>query len=164
MADESAVAPTSTSGFDIECSGKTWTIGRPTRAAKDVLGKLIVQSAWSRVEELREYLPQAYQESKDELVRQIGAGDFKPGGKCWMSAFNGPDGNTLFLLSLLKDKHPAATPDDARKLLAESADSVTVALAVLVPDFFDLLAALPDTPGEMRERFREGAAKYRASR
>jgi hypothetical protein len=140
--------------FDIEFGGATWGVARPTRGARDVLDKLVAEAAWAEVEALQALAPRAFQTAATEYVRAAGAGEYRAGGKGWLAVVNGPKGNTLFLLALLREKHPAATAADARALIAGKKEAVEAALAVLGPRFFGLLAELPDTPPEYLETFR----------
>ena len=149
------------SGFEIEYGGKTWTVSPPTPGARDRLESLVVQTAWDEVEALRAVIPGALPELKAEYLRAVGAQEYKTGGRGWFATFHGTAGNTLFLLSLLREKHPEATVDTARGLLAERRDAVEAAFAVLVPGFFELAAGLPTTPPEQRKGFLEAARLYR---
>ena len=148
-------------GFDIEHAGRTWTVGRPTGAARKALTLAVKQVAWDEVEALKEVSPRAYAEAKDGYLAAAAARQFEPGGAKWLAVTNGPEGNTLFLWSFLKEHQPGVTLAEARELYAARPDAAAAALAVLVPAFFDLLAGHPETPPEYRPAFREAATAAR---
>jgi len=149
--------------FEIENNGKKWTIGKPTRTAKEEFETFITQQAWNEIAALREIVPEAFSEAKSEFVRLAGSKEYRAGGKAWMAAFHGPDGDALFLLSLLKEHHPDATLNDARGLMFDKPEDVEAALAVMVPGFFEFVAGLPDTPPAMRRVLLATAQKWAKS-
>lgn len=147
--------------FEIEVEGKTWKVGHPTRAARDLLEALALKRAWENVEATRTMLPAAFQELKTELVTLIGSSDYKTGGRGWKASVSGPDGNALFLVSLLKEHHPEVTLQDARRLISHRPDDVEVALAAVVPGFFELVADDREVPPDRRAELIAGAAPPR---
>lgn len=120
---------------------QTWFVGWPIQAAKTVLEQLVVQVAEANLEELRGAMPQQrFARKEKELDDQLFGGHWKTWGSLWSTVVNGPDGMALFLLALLREKHPQATLAQARELWRDANRQVRRALTTVVPGFFDLLA------------------------
>ena len=145
--------------FDIELDGKVWKVAHPTRAARDALAAMVLQHAWANLKQTQTVLPDGYAELLAEMVRLIGAEEYKTGGKAWGATVNGPSGNALFVLSLLREHHPDASLKDARKLIGHRPDDVQVALAALVPGFFLLVGEDDEIPPERRAEMAALAAE-----
>lgn len=133
---------------EITCSGKTWKIGHPTQRAKAVLEELAVSKAIDEIIALERFVPaDKYKKLFESLRDAITAGEYKTGGPGWARvALTGVNAH-IFLLALLRECHPEATEQDARDLAIREPQRVQLALARVVPDFFELfLSGLPLPP------------------
>jgi hypothetical protein len=135
---------------EIVHNGKTWRIGHPTQRAKAVLEELAVSKATAEIRALKGALPpDAYSELFAELAARISAGDYRTWGAGWQRVVFSPLNAHLFLLSLLRECHPAATEADAKELAAGEPEQVHVALLRVVPGFLSLLLeGLPLNPAQ----------------
>jgi hypothetical protein len=135
---------------EFEFRGRTWKVGHPVQAAKAELEKLVLQYVLESHEAMRGVWPDAKFAAKEkELDELIYGRHYRTWGSLWKVAVNGPDGNALLLLSLLKAHQPAAALDDARAMWANATRQVLIAYAQVMPDFFSaLVASHPGTPEE----------------
>ncbi len=142
--------------------GKPWSIGWPTQRAKATLENLVFLIAKRNVEQLKSVMPpHEFAIEQAALSSMIRGGKYRTWGPLWVEVNNGPDGNTLFLLSLLRENHPEATFADAEGMWAESTDDVQTALAQVIPGFFKLLvAAAPGTPEQKAEILARSVAEF----
>lgn len=135
----------------IDYAGKTWSVSWPTQRAKAELEILVAATAFANLEQLASVLPpERYKAKCAELDAQIYAGQHRSWGALWSAVNSGPDGTPLFLLSLLKIKHPEATITDARKMWRDVNRQVNLALAQVIPGFFTILADDLPVPPEQR--------------
>lgn len=150
---------------EIEYAGTVWKVGHPVGAAKAALEEYVAASAVAEVEALRGVFPPGlYAKMEADTLAALRAKHHRTWGPMWLKAVEGPDGNVLFLYSLLKAHQPAATVDDARDLLAAKPLATLAALERVSPDFFTKLAAGLAVPletraekaAEMRDRFLTG--------
>lgn len=148
--------------FEVDHAGRTWRVGHPTQRAKDQFNKLVKADALRRAQQEDAELPGLG--ALDQFRRDIAAGHYKPGGKLWVELVTGPRANVLFLLALLREHHPDATPADAEALTRDAPDAVAVALTEVTPPFFALLAADPETPPPTAAALREAVARATAVR
>ena len=134
----------------IKLGNKEWKIGPPTQAAKGELEGSVVQVAERNLELLKPFWSAAkYKQEEAELRNAIRGGHWKTWGQLWATIINSPDGNTLFLLSLMREKHLEATFEDAQALWREKTEEVKKAFALQIPSFFAILVTyLPGTPEE----------------
>ncbi len=134
---------------EVEWNRKVWKIGHPTQGAKGALEELAAAKAVAAVTELKGAVPPAtYAEMFENVMRGIKTQAYKTFAPGWLEQATGPAGGTLFLLSLLRERHPDATEEDAVGLATARPDEVQAALARVLPPFFDLLlekAPLPAT-------------------
>jgi hypothetical protein len=84
----------------------------------------------------------------------ISAGEYKTGGAGWASVVFKGTNASLFLLSLLRECHPEATEKDAHRLAVNEPEQVQLAMARVVPGFFDLLLAEMELPPDSREKIK----------
>lgn len=149
---------------EVTYAGKPWKIGHPTQEAKAELEKLVVQVAEQSLLDLKDTLsPARYAERERRLDDRIYARHWQTWGSLWQEVCNGPLSFPLFLLSLLKPHHPAATIADAQDLWLNANRPCRHAIAMVLPDFFDLLAAsLPAEATERREQGQKMAAELLA--
>lgn len=132
---------------EITYKGKVWRFGHPTQRAKAQLEELVVSEAVKGITSLKTVLPpQDYRELMSEIQRSISAGDYRTWGPGWMQVISTADGQNLFALSLLREKHPEATLDDVRGLLTDMPDETALAVKRVVPDFLGLLVEAYPTP------------------
>lgn len=134
----------------IKMPSKTWSVGHPTQRAKGELELLVAQVALANLEKMQRVLSKAkYLEKCAALDAKIEGGHHQTWGSLWTSVNSGPDGNNLFLLSLLRERHPEAELSDAIAMYSDEPRQVKLALAIVVPSFFALLVAhLPLSPEE----------------
>jgi len=152
---------------EIPHAGRAWKIGHPTQRAKACLEELVAAQALAEVKALAGVLgPEDYAAELADVRSAIRAKQHRTWGALWTAAVNGPEGPTLFLLSLLRERHPEATADEAADLAAGCPDEVAAALDRVVPPFFGLLvAAKRELPPAERERLTaELVARFRARR
>lgn len=147
---------------EISDNGKTWKIAHPTQQAKAILNVLIVQRASEEIETQGKNLPPGVSARMfDSLTKMVVAKHFHTWHPGWLEAVGSQDGDILFLLSLLKINHPTATEADAFTLYANCPGKVKIALAQVMPPFFDLLE--PDFPPQVeasqRAELMEGLRK-----
>ncbi len=132
---DAGVCPKITLGKEV------WHCGHPTQKAKAELELLVLQTAEENLEKTKRALsPSRYAEKLKELNTAIDGGAYQTGGSLWAAINGGPKGQALFLTSLLRERHDNATVADAVKLWANVPEQVCRALAVVVPDFFRVLA------------------------
>jgi|SRR5579872_138198 len=134
-------------------NSKIWKIGHPTQRAKATLEELVIGKATAEILSLKKTLPlEAYAELFESLRVAISAGEYKTGGAGWAKVVFTGLGAPLFLLSLLRENHPDATEKDARELSAHHPELVQLALARVIPGFFDLLLADMPLPPDSRAK------------
>lgn len=145
---------------EIEYNGTTYRVGHPTQKAKDQLTKLVAAVALQGAQQADRDMPGlgAVARLTDQITDRL----HRPGRELWKRHALGPDGPKLFLCSLLRENHPDASLDLASALSRDRADEVAVALLLVVPRFFLLLAADPDLPPGWAEMFREKARELAA--
>lgn len=125
---------------EIVFQGKTWRIGHPTQRAKSALEELATAKAVAEVRALKTIVPaDAYGELFSELATRVSAGDYRTWGAGWQRIIFTPANAYMFLLSLLRERHPDATEADAQALASNCREEVELALARVVPDFFTML-------------------------
>ncbi len=134
-------------------AGKTWKIGHPTQRAKATLETLVIQKATEETLSLKKMLStEAYEEIFESYRRAVSAGEYKTGAEGWAKfIFKGKNAN-LFLLALLRENHPTAAEKDAVDLAVAEPEQVQLALAQVVPGFFDLLLADLPLPPDQRAK------------
>lgn len=134
---------------EIEWNGRVWKVGHPTGRAKEILNSLVIAQASAPILALKESLPaSAYAEILEDF--RINLKSYQPWGKGWLAEVQGADGGPLFLLSLLRLHQAGATMDDARGLIRDCGDEVTLALKQVMPDFFLVLVTDPRIPEAKR--------------
>lgn len=144
---------------EISWNDKTWKVGHPTQRAKACLEELAAAKAVGEVVALKGAVPPAaYAEMFCDLMRGVKTGAYKTFGPGWVEQTTGPGGAVLFLLALLRERHPDAAEADALGLAADRGDEVQAALARVVPDFFDLLLASATIPAAQKQVVREALA------
>jgi hypothetical protein len=143
--------------------GKTWSVGWPTQRAKAELEFLVVKAAKRNLELLRPVLGEnEYRAEEKELKLALQGGHWKTWGPLWNAVNGGPDTNTFFLLSLLRERHPEATFEDAEGMWLTATDAVREAFMLVVPSFYTLLVkCLPGTPEERAETLAESVSQLR---
>lgn len=140
---------------EIQWNGKVWRIGHPTQRAKAALEELAAAKAVTEVTALRAALPPAvYAELFDGVLKDVASGAYRTFGPGWVRQTTGPAGPALFLLSLLRERHPEATEADAIGLAAAKGDELKAALARVVPGFFDLALESHPAPPEAKALIR----------
>lgn len=151
--------------IDIPHAGKTWRLGHPDQRAKAELEKLVVALAEDNLAASKEVVSAArYAALEKRLDDHMLARRWQTWGDLWAQTVNGPDGFTLFLLSLLRPHHEGATLTDARALWLSANRRCRGALVMVLPGFFDLLAAdLPAEEGDRREAARKMAVEVLAN-
>jgi hypothetical protein len=136
---------------EVELNGKAWKIGHPTQRAKAALEELAAAKAVSEVVALKGVVPPAaYAEMFADVMRGIKTGAYKTFSPGWVEQATGPAGGALFLLSLLRERHPEATEEDAVALAAAKPDEVQAALARVLPPFFEALLATAPIPAAQK--------------
>lgn len=137
---------------EIVCGGARWRIGFPTQAARAALEELAVSQAIDEVYALERVTPpDRFKRLEDKLNKAVAARHYRTWGPGWVESIQGADGHALFVCSLLRERHPDATPDDARRLMAERPEELRLALVRVLPDFFALLVeSLPGLPTDQR--------------
>jgi hypothetical protein len=145
---------------EVQWNGKPWKIGHPTQGAKAELEKLVVEVAEGSLAELRGTLkPARFAALEKQLDDKILARQWQTWGSLWSEVINGPKSFPLFLLSLMRPHHPDATLADAEGLWLGANRACRNALVMVLPGFFELLAA--SLPAEEDAR-REGAKTWAA--
>lgn len=145
-------------------NGKTWTIGHPTQVAKVELELLVIDVAQANIDAFKRRDPAKHEAKSKLLDLQIEGGHHKTGGELWATVNNGPDGQPLFLASLLKENHPEITLADAKAMFRQEQRQVRRALALTVPSFFEILANdLPLTPEDRAAKRAELTAEFLAA-
>jgi len=146
--------------FPVEHAGKTWYVSAPTTRARDVFHKLVIVTALKGAQAADAELPGLG--DLDRFSRDMRNGLYKPGATGWLEVAKGEKGNALFLASLLYEKHPDVTVEQAEELLAAQPVAVSVALAEVIPGFFTLLAESPKMPPNVAAAFRLAGPKLAA--
>jgi len=168
MSDPASTPPTegdflggSAAPFPVTHDGKTWLIGAPTLGARDALNKFVVVHAMGTARQADINTPGLG--VFDQFKADHGQRKYQPGRSRWREWVTGEDSNALFLASLLYQHHPKeACVELAETLIREKPDEVGIAMAEVIPGFFDLLAADKSLPPELREGFRAGATVLRS--
>lgn len=141
---------------------KSWKVGFPTQKAKAELEGLTIIAARRNLAQSKPYFDaESYKREEEMLRAAIQGGYWKTWGSLWQSVNSGPDSNTLFLLSLLKQNHPEATWEDAEGMWAEEAEQVKDAMAQVIPSFYAILVkAMPGTPENRAEILAKSVAEF----
>lgn len=127
---------------EIEWGGKTWRVGHPVQKARAALEELVAAKAVAETRALEGILdPAAYDAAQKDCLRAIRAGECRTWGAQWVATVNGPDGDYLFLMSLIKPQHPDATEADVSGLMSDRGFELAAALERVCPAFFTELAA-----------------------
>jgi hypothetical protein len=125
-----------------DADGKLWSVGWPTQRAKGELEQIVVQAARQNLNDLRGVLPEEEWEEESRALRaQLVGRHWQTWGSLWSTVTDGPDGLPLFMLALMRPRHPKATIADAKRLWLDANEDCRTALAMVVPDFFEMLAA-----------------------
>ena len=126
---------------------KVWKLGHPTQRAKAALEELVTAAAVKEVTGLKAVLPVTdYRELLAELQSAISAGAYRTWGDGWKRVIGGTDGSVMFLLSLLRERQPEATIEDAWGLATDKGDEIGLAMIRVVPGFFALLVEAYPVP------------------
>lgn len=143
---------------------KVWTVGHPTQKAKAWLELLVIEIAQDNIDKSKPILKRGVYEKKcDALDMQISGGHHKTGGALWSTVNSGPDGQVLFLTSLLRERHPEVTIDDVRGMVLNEPRQVRRAMLVTVPGFFTILVSgLPMAPEDRPAKAAELTADFLA--
>lgn len=147
----------------VQYKGRAWHIGWPTQNAKGTLEGLVYQVSRQNIEDMKPFMsPAEYAEERAALRVALHAGQHKTWGELWTAVQRGPDSNTLFLLSLLREKHPDATLADARALwTGDAICDVKDAMALVIPNFYLLLVPeLPVSPEQRQQIAAASAAMF----
>lgn len=140
---------------EISWNGKVWRIGHPTQRAKAVLEELVAAKAIGEVTALKTALPpETYAEVFQGVLDRVSGGEFRTFGRGWVNLTTGGTGAVLFLLSLLRERHPDATESDAIGLAADRGDEVQGALGRVIPSFFELLLETSAIPAQQKQAVR----------
>ena len=139
----------------IQCDGKTWKIGHPTQAAKDRLEKLVVADAWENVQAAKLGIPEVDDEAARSFHEAVRNRESRTGGKMWASAFGRADGQVMFYLSLIREHHPEATPEDVMRLMADKPDEFLTAIELVTPRFFFVAAEAMKLPPDKAKTWAE---------
>lgn len=133
---------------EISCAGKTWKIGHPTQEAKAELNRIVVAVASAALEANRSVLPPAvFSQMFSDFTAKVSKRYYQTWHEGWIEIALGQDGDVLFLLSLMRIHQTGATEADARTLYTEAAEQVGVAMAQVMPVFFQVLEA--DYPSQL---------------
>lgn len=136
---------------EIVFNGRPWRIGHPTQLAKAELEKLVVEVSEQALADVRGSVkPARYAALEKRLDDAILARQWQTWGSLWNEVVDGPLSFPLFLLSLMRPHHPTATVADAQALWLGENRKVRTALVMVLPGFFELLAAT--LPGGADER------------
>ncbi len=143
-------------------NGKPWSVGHPTQRAKATLEGLVAQVATRNIEELKAfYTPQQYKEEMEQLRASIRGGHHRTWGPLWLAVNGGPESNVLFLLTLLRERHPEATLNDAEGMWSDCNEDAKTAMAMVVPSFYALLVkSLPGTPEHRAELLAKSVTQF----
>jgi hypothetical protein len=154
-----AVAPP-----EVVAAGKAWKVGHPTQEAKAELEKLVVQVAEKNLADLRGVVSdRKFAALEAKLDDAILSRQWQTWGALWTEVCNGPLSFPLFILSLMKPHHPQASVADAEALWVNENRACRNALVVVLPGFFDHLAAsLPADESTRREGARQWAGEMLA--
>jgi hypothetical protein len=146
---------------EVTHGGRAWKIGHPTQLAKAELEKLVVQVAEQNLADLKGVLsPASYAAKEKRLDGLVFARAWQTWGELWSETMNGPQSFPLFLLSLMRPHHPAATVADAEALWLGANRACRNALVMVLPGFFDLLAStLPAEAGDRQRAAAEARAE-----
>jgi len=127
---------------EIVLHDQVWRIGHPTQRAKSELENLAIRQATKEILDARPLVGEAaYQEMMTSHRRAMAAKEYRTFGPGWQAVITGPDGHVLFLLALLRERHPEAHEGIARELLTSRGDEVAVALMQVAPPFCELLVS-----------------------
>lgn len=144
---------------EVEHAGKTWRVGHPTQRAKAELEKLVVAVAEQSLADIKDALPAARYAAKEKrLDDMIFARQWQTWGELWREVVDGPLSFPLFLLSLMRPYHEAATVQDAESLWLGANRACRRALVMVLPGFFKLLADQLPADQEERRAAAEAAA------
>ena len=128
-------------GPSIECGGKVWRVGFNTQDAKGGLEELVrAHVLRNAIKNKRAIGGTEGQEIFDEAEKKILQGHYLAFEKGWQETLKSSAGTILYLLSLLREHHPDATEDDARKLLVQEREQSEAAILAVSPSFFSAMA------------------------
>lgn len=134
-------------------SRRVWRLGWNTQDAKAALETAIVsQLTLEAIKKMKAMGPVAGAEYFELFQNRVDAGAYSTFAPGWRYAIGGTDGSWLFLLSLLLEHQPGATPEDAKRLLAAEAEQVRVAVGYVAPDFFGAVAVQMKDKGVTAEQ------------
>jgi hypothetical protein len=142
--------------------GKTYQLGHPTQRAKAALELLVIEVAQKNIDDAKPVIGAKKHEAKcAALDDDVIAGAYRTGGTLWSKLNNGPYGQALFLTSLLRERHPDLSFDVGLAIWRNEPRQVQRGLAVVIPDFFALLAAdLPMLPADRETWLVERIAEF----
>lgn len=145
----------------VTADGREWRVGWPTKRSKSRLMELVAAQAVREVLALKSALPPAdYAPLWDGVQTALAAREHRTGGALWQRVMASQSGATLFLLALLRENHPEAAEDDAKRLAATEPEQVTAAVLRVTPPFFQLVGeelGLP--PDQMTEAARQAVGR-----
>jgi hypothetical protein len=119
----------------------TWRLGWNTTDAKAHL-EMVIVSELTRlaIKRMKQLGGQEGAEYFDLFQSRVDTGSYHTFAPGWRHVMAGLDASWLFLLSLLLEHQPDATPEDAKRLLADEPEQVGVAVGGIAPDFFAAVA------------------------
>lgn len=140
----------------IRWGGKVYKLGHPNQTAKARLEDIASDAAVARIEAKEGKIKaKTFKSMLDRVCDRVCAGEFKTWASGWQETVWG-DGGALFALSLFREHHPDMTPEDVGKLIEACGGQYRIALAKVLPDFFEmLLAGREDVTPEQRNEIRE---------
>lgn len=115
---------------------RVWRLGWNTQDAKAALETAIVSQLTLEAIRKMKAMGPAGAEYFELFQNRVDSGAYSTFAPGWRYVLGGLDGSWLFLLSLLLEHQPDATPDDAKRLLATEAEQVRVGVSYVAPDFF----------------------------
>lgn len=125
----------------VRWNGKAYKLGHPTQAAKGRLEDIASDEAIARIEAKEGRVkPATIKKMLDRVCDRVVAGDFKTWKPGWQETVWG-DGGALFALSLFHEHHPEMTVADVTALIERCGSQYRIALAKVLPDFFEMLLA-----------------------
>lgn len=148
IAPEDPATVTATLGQSGACPpiahcGKTYRLGHPIQTAKALYEDAIVEAERRAIDTLlrRKWItPQQHRDDLKALAGQVESGQHAWGGPLWLKYTFGDQAAAsaeLFLLALLQVNHPDAGIELARAMMAADSIDVRLAIAKVVPGFFE---------------------------
>lgn len=152
----------------ISANGKVWKLGYPTPAAIDRLEKFVAAQAVAELAALEDALPaDEFARQRAELRGEITARAHRAGGELWGRVLSSPSGQVLYLLALFRHHHPDMTAEDVLAVRAAAPLECDVALELVSPFFFALVAVrlgkTPEQAGAEAVAFRARVAARKAA-